>query len=45
MNSDHERHELIRRYMDGTATAEDIRALQEALRADDAFRMTADDRE
>ena len=38
MNSDHERHELIRRYMDGTATAEDIRALQEALRANAAFR-------
>lgn len=38
MTSDHERHELIRRYVDGTATAEDQRALQGALRADPAFR-------
>jgi hypothetical protein len=38
MNPDHERFELIRRHIDGTATAEDLRALQEALRGDAAFR-------
>lgn len=38
MNSEHERLELIRRRLDGTATAEDTDALQEALRADAAFR-------
>ena len=38
MNSDHERLELIRRHVDGTATAEDRQALQEGLRTDAAFR-------
>lgn len=38
MNSDHERLALIRRHVDGTATAADQHALQEALRTDAAFR-------
>lgn len=38
MNSDPQRLELIRRQVDGTATAEDHQALQQALRADPAFR-------
>ncbi|CAN5877640.1 hypothetical protein BH11VER1_BH11VER1_20340 [soil metagenome] len=40
MNSEHERLELIRRHMDGTASAEDLRALQEGLRSDPNFRRT-----
>ncbi len=38
MNSSHEQLELIRRYVDGTATAQDQQALQVALRADPTFR-------
>lgn len=38
MNSEHDGLELIRRYVDGTATAEDRHTLQEALRADAALR-------
>ena len=36
MNSNHEQLELIRRYVDGTANAEDQQALQAALRASPA---------
>lgn len=38
MNSAHERIELIRRYIDGTATADERQALQAALRTDATFR-------
>jgi ferric-dicitrate binding protein FerR (iron transport regulator) len=38
MNPDDARLDLIRRAIDGTATADDLRALQDDLRADAAFR-------
>jgi hypothetical protein len=38
MNSDHERLELIRRYIEGTATPEEMQSLQDHLRNDPTFR-------
>ncbi len=38
MNSDQQRLDLVRRYVDGTATAEETQALENALRTDAAFR-------
>lgn len=38
MNSDHERLELIRRYIDGTASVQEVQSLQTHLRSDPAFR-------
>ncbi len=38
MNSHHQNLELARRYMDGTATADETHVLDEALRTDVAFR-------
>ena len=38
MSSDQQRLELVRRYVDGTATAEETQALENELRTDAAFR-------
>lgn len=40
MNSEQEQLDLIRRHIDGTANAEEMRSLQESLRSDAAFRRT-----